>query len=275
MSKYVPAFLKNQQATAQENRFSALSEDAVTNTTVATGKPLVNTSLPAKEAPKLVPATLAALTGNGGAGTQGNYGGGGRSFSARFAEQARISENPDYKPPPKPINISSEEDFPTLGGGPKRVVPTTAIASTAPKPSTTTKLSTAPKPYVPLEPKTESGLHKPKFADLAKDWGEKHEEMELEKLQRQIMEQHLRREAEVRRSGIVRRRRQWGQEDEDDYYENDYDYDGEPKYGGDDELSDDSSEVPEGDGEDQFISSEDERDTGEHNAYLMSMGWKG
>lgn len=38
-----------------------------------------------------------------------------RSYSNRFSEQTRIRNDPKYVPPQKAVNISSEDDFPSLG----------------------------------------------------------------------------------------------------------------------------------------------------------------
>ena len=38
-----------------------------------------------------------------------------KSYSNRFLEQTKIRNNPNYVPPQKPVNISSEDDFPRLG----------------------------------------------------------------------------------------------------------------------------------------------------------------
>jgi hypothetical protein len=39
----------------------------------------------------------------------------GNSFAAKFAQRMKIMEDPDFVPPPSIVNVSSEEDFPTLG----------------------------------------------------------------------------------------------------------------------------------------------------------------
>ena len=78
-SKYVPPILR----------------DSVKHST------LVNTSLPAKEAPQLVPGTLASLTGNLTS-----------SFKNMNLEKVSI-----YKNNPKSVSLT-EDDFPTLGSKP-------------------------------------------------------------------------------------------------------------------------------------------------------------
>ncbi len=92
--KYVPTFLKG----------GASSED----------KPIVNTSKPAMEAPKLAAATLASLTSKGAASASASASAGGsRSFADKFAEQAKQAADPNYV---KPLNLESSDDFPALGG---------------------------------------------------------------------------------------------------------------------------------------------------------------
>jgi hypothetical protein len=65
---------------------------------------LVNTSLPAKEAPKLVPATLASLTGDVSSMAS--------SFNGMNLDKVSI-----YKGNPKQAALT-EDDFPTLGSKP-------------------------------------------------------------------------------------------------------------------------------------------------------------
>jgi hypothetical protein len=87
---------------------------------------VVNTSKPAVEAPKLAPATLASLTsgGSGGSGAKKSYG-------DKFAEQAKRAEDPNYVSPLKPLNLSSADDFPTLGGPKKPVTNVVATPGSA------------------------------------------------------------------------------------------------------------------------------------------------
>lgn len=89
-SKYVPPSLRN----------------GITASTVMPSS-LVNTSLPAKEAPKLVPATLASLTGNVSLTS---------SFKGMNLERVTI-----YKGNAKPAALT-EDDFPSLGSKPSTQV---------------------------------------------------------------------------------------------------------------------------------------------------------
>jgi hypothetical protein len=266
--KYVPSFLKDQQSApnsntntnttsqsaafwpgqkpaaplSSSNKFAALSDDYKKD------KPIVNTSLPAKEAPKLAPATLASLTG-GGSTVVSSSGGSGpkKSFAAKFAEQAKIAADPNYKPPPKPVDFTSEDDFPSLGG-PKKP----AAGAWGAKATENVVVDPDEKPAVTS------------FADKAKEWAKKKEE-EAEKARlKAIQEEERRREAEMMKSlpilGMRRRYLDDDDEDEDDYNQQ---YD-------ESSLGEDSYEVAD---EDEELTEEDEdEDNGEFN---QNVGWDG
>ena len=222
-------------------------------------RPIVNTSRPAMEAPKLVPMTLASATSNGavpmggaggasmlgtgagaGAGAGAGTGAGPKkSFASRFSEQAKIASNPNYKPPPKPINFQSEEDFPSLGGKPVNTVITKSEITTGAK-----------------------------FADMAKGWA-KHKEDEEERVRMKAeQEEKLRREAIMMRSipilGAFRRRQDtepvYRNEEEEEEYNPNYE---ESSLG-----DDDSYEAPEGNEE----PSDEDDENGEFN---NDVGWDG
>ena len=237
--KYVPTFLKDQQAAPAtsngsfwpgqnsntNNQFAALSEDFPMS---KKEKPIVNTSLPAREAPKLAPATLASLTSGGAGGSGGTK----KSFASKFAEQARAAEDPNYKPPPKPIDFTSVDDFPALGG-PKK--PANVVV--------------APKPVVEAKP---AGA----YADMAKSWAKQKEE--AEEKARLKAERDARRQAEKEQLRRVmpsirlhRRQEEYDSEDEED---RPYD---ESSLG-----DDDSYEMPE---EDQEPSEEEDENEDEFN----------
>ena len=81
---------------------------------------LVNTSLPAKEAPRLAPATLASITSAGTSASTTN--------SATSAVAYRFSSM-SLKPVPK-VHLT-DDDFPTLGAKPaKTVVPVAQVSQT-------------------------------------------------------------------------------------------------------------------------------------------------
>ena len=286
--KYVPSFLKDQQSTSNTTQKAEKAESAtfwpgrpgVTGSTVVTAtamnsnsnnkfavlsddfpmnRPVVNTSRPAVEAPKLAPMTLASATSNGavpmgggpsvlGAGTGAGAGAGAgpkKSFASKFAEQAKIANNPNYKPPPKPINFQSEEDFPSLGGKPvNKVITKSEVSATSATGATGTK-----------------------FADMAKGWA-KHKEDEEERA-RIMAEQEEKRRSEamlMRSIPIIRGPRRAATKDnyhnEDENQEDSHNYE-ESSLG-----DDDSYEVPEGDTE----PSDEDDENGEFNS---DVGWDG
>lgn len=268
--KYVPSFLKDQQSTSNSNttsttapfwpgqptnnnRFAVLSDDFPTN------KPVINTSKPAREAPKLAPMTLASATSNGavpmgGAGGPSVLGvgtGPKKSFASKFAEQAKIANNPNYKPPPKPINFQSEEDFPSLGGKPvNKVITKSEVTGTTCATSTTSTTST-------------TGTN---FADMAKGWA-KHKEDEEERARIKAEQEEKRRsEAMLMRSiPIIRGPRHIRK---DDCHNEDENQEDSPNYEESSLGDDDSYEVPEGDTE----PSDEDDENGEFNS---DVGWDG
>lgn len=135
--KYVPRFLRNQEESLTDSVMHTAGKSIVYSSgyskkDTAGGTPLVNTSLPAKEAPTLVPATLASLTSNGESSTLDKTE---RSYA--------------YKPRNKVanVNLSSDQDFPSLGGASKKKT-------------------------------EESSAAKPSFASMAKEWAKKQKEEE-------------------------------------------------------------------------------------------------
>jgi len=62
-----------------------------------------------------VPGTLASLTANSAINGPTTNQEDSKSFAAKFAHRMRVIEDPDYVPPPVTINVTSEEEFPTLG----------------------------------------------------------------------------------------------------------------------------------------------------------------
>jgi hypothetical protein len=259
--KYVPAFLKDQMQTqttvetpaptrsfgarvTTDNKFAALADDYKRE------KPIINTSLPAKMAPTLAPATLASLTSNGDVSNpvtsgSGSSSGPKKSFASKFAEQVKIANDPNYKPPPKPVNFASEDDFPSLGG-PKKPATTSATTVTAVKPATDTKFADT------------------KFADLAKGWAKQKEDEAEEAIRKAAREERRRRERAsiVPMAGIIRRHRTYDDdEDEDEDHNPNYD---------ESSLGDDSYGVDDDDG--APLSEEDDEGQGEFN---NDIGWDG
>jgi hypothetical protein len=250
--KYVPSFLKDQQSTSTQNtnsfgqntttpnRFAALADDFKRD------KPIVNTSLPAKEAPKLVPMTLASLTSKGGATPVASSSGGPKkSFAAKFAEQAKHASDPNYKPPPKPVDFTSADDFPALGA-PKKA----AAGAWGAKPVVNTVVEDE-KPAVVS------------FADKAKEWANKRAEEEEKARLKAINDERLRRDADIIKTmSIIRlsRRQDYNDDNDEEEYNPNYD---------ESSLGDDSYEMPE---DDQEPSEEEEEDEDEFN---QNVGWDG
>jgi hypothetical protein len=226
-SKYVPSFLKGQQQPMSQQSSNIWSNQKSTPPSsfpMNRDQQLVNTSLPAKEAPKLVPGTLASLTSNGTVTAKG-------SFASKFANKAKIIEDPDYVPPPKQIDLNSEEDFPSLGGS---------------KPT--------PKPVSESKPVSASS-----FADLARNWAKKKEEDEEAERVRIAEEDRLRRETQMLSKGFnimrLKQKSAYGYDNEED--------DG--SYNDDDAFSHDSFEVP---SQDESESDEENQEEDEFNGNL-------
>ena len=219
---------------SNDNKFAPLADDYKRE------KPIINTSLPAKNAPTLAPATLASLTSASGASNVVTNGSGPKkSFASKFAEQVKIANDPNYKPPPKPINFSSEDDFPSLGGPKKPAAAASAV--TAVKPVDT------------------------KFADLAKGWAKQKEDEAEEAIRKAAREERRRREREriIPTFNLIRRHRAYDddEDDEEDYNPN---YD-ESSLGGDSYgVDDDDGGAP--------LSEDDDEDQGEFN---NDIGWDG
>jgi hypothetical protein len=202
-SKYVPPFLKNKTNTSSPNSGNAFAVLDVEN---MRDNSVVNTSLPAKIAPKLAPATLASLT------------------VAPTAQHAK-----------KELNILSEDDFPSLGGGPKPV-------------NTVVNLSPGGK----------------KFADMARGWAKKAEREEEAAKCKAIREECRRRERELFKTMPMftgMRRRVVEYNDDDDYN---------PSYEDDCSIGDDSCEMP--DENDEMHHDQEEEGEEEFNS---NIGWDG
>lgn len=268
--KYVPSFLKDQQQSVpstttntsswpaqrnqtsqnndgtynpfnNNNKFSALSDDFPMN---KKDKPIVNTSLPAREAPKLAPATLASLTSNG------TSGGPKKSFASKFAEQVKIANNPNYVPPPKPVDLTSEDDFPSLGA------PKKAVAAPTPKSN----------PVVVPAPAPSAAPGASKFADLARGWAkQKEDEEEMARLKALKEEEHRREMSLMRNINILGLRRRAAMYAQDEDEDDDYNYQNEES-----SLGDDSYEIP--DEDDASPEEEEEEDNDEFN---QNVGWDG
>ena len=227
--KFVPSFMKKQeQEQEQEQRQGSVPSVELTQTRafINTNKfaPLsddkhINTSRPAKEAPKLAPATLASITTNGQGGGKGTY-------ASKMAERARMASNPNYVPPPKPLDVTSENEFPSLGGSKK-------IDSS----------------------KVDSNIKKSgSFASMARDWAkQKEEEEEAERMMRIRLEEEERELRLLKSMVAIGRRKNNTTDHRLEGEEEDYD---ESSLGGDS----DNDEMPE-----DSEPSEDDNDDDEYN----------
>lgn len=158
--KYVPSFLKNEGNlpsinTSNTNKFQPLSEDY-------TGKELINTSKPALEAPKLVPATLASITSNGNKET-----GIKKTYASKYNNYDTKNGNKSetLPVPAKVVNINSADDFPSLGAPKNNIIQET--------------------------PKITSS-----FAEKAKEWAKKKELEEEEAKKKAALEEKRLRDAQ-------------------------------------------------------------------------------
>lgn len=246
--KYTPSFLREQQCASSTvyvtaNRFNALSED------VPVVKQLVNTSRPAKDAVPLVPGTLASLTatalnGDSATSVNGTSNTSAKSFASIFMDKQKQLENPNYNPITKPIDIKSEDDFPSLGS-------TKSLSKSSSTGGFTTKVVDI-KSVVPLQ--------KQNFADLAKGWAKKTADEEEEELRKQ-QEEFQQRERELIMGTFVRHRRAKKPSEDDDDEEEDYN----AVY---DEPDSEYSSVPEGDEDD--LGSYDDEETNSQERELNS-----
>lgn len=232
--KYVPSFMKKETAVEE--------------------KPLVNTSLPAREAPKLVPATLASLTsanGNAPVTTSGMNRGdtsSGRSFANKFAAQQVNSEVGSNE---KSVDCTSLDDFPSLGGSaakPKNTV-ITSLSSQPKVPKTLPKIRDESEP-VSIKPT------KGTWASMASAWAKQTEEEEAAKKEKELQDELNRKELEQLRKmmpTMKQKRRLRIQEDNDD---------------GNSDA--DSFEVPEGD----ILASDSSDDENGREEFNQGIGWE-
>jgi len=74
-----------------------------------------NTIAPVIPTASFAPGTLASLTARKATDVAVDASEESNSFAAKFAQRMKIMEDPDFVPPPAIVNVSSEEEFPTLG----------------------------------------------------------------------------------------------------------------------------------------------------------------
>ena len=230
---------------------------------------------PYTEVVKLAPATLASITSLSPLNGEPSKGSG--SFASKFAEQVRISEDPNYQ---KPVDLSSADDFPALGAVKKNNVVIPPF-----KPQPLERRQPTEKPHLTvgaslteLKPFTNSA---PSFAEMASLWAKKKEEEDREKAEierrKELEEEKMRQAARLMKKvpvlGSIGRRgviRGDGAEDEE---ENVYiNPDDKSSLGGGSNYEYEEEESFEGeDDEDEEGHDEDE----EQDEYNPNAGWDG
>ena len=219
-----------------------------------------------KEKPALTtPATLASITSLNGEPNSKSTG----SFASKFAEQVRISEDPNYQ---KPVDLSSADDFPALGAVKKNNV---VIPPFKPQPMERRQPTEKPK-LTELKPSTSSA---PSFAEMASLWAKKKEEEDREKAEierrKELEEEKMRQAARLMKKvpvlGSIGRRgviRGDGEDEEENAYVNP---DDQSSLGGGSNYEYEEEESFEGEDDDDEEGHED----GEEEEYNPNAGWDG
>jgi hypothetical protein len=137
-----------------KNKFSTLSDDH------SSMPPLPKPSSTAAGT-SVVSGTLASLTANTNTTTSGAK----LSYAAKFSQQAKTDKYPSSKPAvvEKKVDVTSESEFPSLGGGKSTIPKNNSAASLASNKSSSS---------------ANTGGSTNKFADLAKGWAQKTKEDE-------------------------------------------------------------------------------------------------
>ena len=223
-----------------------------------------------KEKPALTtPATLASITSLNGEPNSKSTG----SFASKFAEQVRISEDPNYQ---KPVDLSSADDFPALGAVKKNNV---VIPPFKPQPMERRQPTEKPK-LTELKTSTSSA---PSFAEMASLWAKKKEEEDRENAEfqrrKELEEEKMRQAARlmkkvpvlgsIGRRGVIR-----GDGDEDEE-ENAYvNPDEQSSLGGGSNYEYEEEESFEGE-DDEFGEGDGGHEDGEEEEYNPNAGWDG
>ena len=228
------------------------------------------------EVPKLAPATLASITSLSPINGEPTKGGG--SFASKFAEQVRISEDPNYQ---KPVDLSSADDFPALGAVKKNNV---VIPPFKPQPLERRQPTEKPKliagaSLTELKPATSSA---PSFAEMASLWAKKKEDEDRENAEfqrrKELEEEKMRQAARLMKKvpvlGSIGRRgitREDGEEEEENAYVNP---DEQSSLGGGSNYEYEEEESFEGD-DDEFGEGDGGHEDGEEDEYNPNAGWDG
>ena len=275
--KYVPSFLKDgalkegalkevvdpptrnfsQQERSNSTAFSKVSHDYRKEKSITV------------DVPKLAPATLASITSLSPVSGETSKGTG--SFASKFAEQVRISEDPNYQ---KPVDLSSADDFPALGTVKKNNV---IIPPFKPQPMERRQPAEKPKLTELTELKSGSA---PSFAEMASLWAKKKEDEDREKAEfqrrKELEEEKMRQAARLMKKvpvlGSIGRRginREDGSEEEE---ENAYvNPDEQASLGGGSNYEYEEEESFEGEDDEDEEGNED----GEEEEYNPNAGWDG
>ena len=232
--KYVPSFLKGantNDATAtplkEEPPARAFLQKERINSAGFTRASSLPSDIHKKElkSTTLMPATLASITSHSSNGAKSST-----SFASKFAEQVRNSEDPNYQ---KPVDISSVDDFPALGGPRQKnsvVVPPLQLRSAA---TTVDPQACLNPPLNPRLSELKINVNKgasPTFAEMASLWAKKKEEDDREKAEaerrKELEEEKMRQAARLMKKvpvlGSIGRRRigeegEGGEEEENAY----------------------------------------------------------
>jgi len=225
------------------------------------------------EVSKLAPATLASITSlsplSADANSTSKSSG---SFASKFAEQVRISEDPNYQ---KPVDLSSTDDFPALGAVKKNNV---VIPPFKPQPLERRQPTEKPK----LTELKSTTTNTPSFAEMASLWAKKKEEEDREKAEfqrrKELEEEKMRQAARLMKKvpvlGSIGQRgisREEGSEEEENVYVNP---DEQASLGGGSNYEYEEEESFEGE-DDEFGEREEGGEDGEEEEYNPNAGWDG
>jgi len=225
------------------------------------------------DVPKLAPATLASITSLSPLSADGNAitkpSG---SFASKFAEQVRISEDPNYQ---KPVDLSSADDFPALGAVKKNNI---VIPPFKPQPMERRQPTEKPK----LTELKSTTANAPSFAEMASLWAKKKEEEDREKAEfqrrKELEEEKMRQAARLMKKvpvlGSIGRRgisREEGSEEEENVYVNP---DEQASLGGGSNYEYEEEESFD-DEDDEFGEREEGGEDGEEEEYNPNAGWDG
>jgi hypothetical protein len=222
------------------------------------------------EVPKLAPATLASITSLSPLSDEPSKSTG--SFASKFAEQVRISEDPNYQ---KPVDLSSADDFPALGAVKKNNV---VIPPFKPQPMERRQPTEKPKLT-----ELKSTTNAPSFAEMASLWAKKKEDEDREKAEiqrrKELEEEKMRQAARLMKKvpvlgSIGRRgisREDGSEEEEENVYVNP---DEQASLGGGSNYEYEEEESFEGE-DDEFGEREEGGEDGEEEEYNPNAGWDG